>query len=147
MSIDDIQYLKSNSFKQNYTFLIDSKDRDYIKNPHPNYYTIEFTTPFRNVFGLEVLDASVPRTMYNVDVNNNILYYYVEQDSNVTTQQLTFNLINQNIQFNKIEFETGDFSLSQLIQHFNNIIPDITIESLSTPPEVLNDSIEYSTRS
>jgi len=138
MSIDDIQYLKSNSFKQNYTFLIDSKDRDYIKNPHPNHYTIEFTTPFRNVFGLEVLDASVPRTMYNVDVNNNILYYYVEQDANITTQQLTLNLINQNIQFNKIEFETGDFSLSQLIQHFNNIIPDITIESLSTPPEVKN---------
>ena len=76
--------------------------------------------------------------MYNVDVNNNILYYYVEQDANVTTQQLTLNLINQNIQFNKIEFETGDFSLSQLIQHFNNIIPDITIESLSTPPEVKN---------
>ena len=124
MSIDDIQYLKSNSFKQNYTFLIDSKDRDYIKNPHPNHYTIEFTTPFRNVFGLEVLDASVPRTMYNVDVNNNILYYYVEQDANVTTQQLTLNLINQNIQFNKIEFENGDFSLSQLIQHFNNIIPE-----------------------
>ena len=85
MSLDDIQFLKSHSFKQHYTFIVDSKDRDYIDNPYPNNYTIYFTEPFKNVFGLEVIDASVPRTMYNVDKNNNTLVYYVGNVDNIET--------------------------------------------------------------
>ena len=59
MSLDDIQFLKTHSFKQHYTFIIDSKDRNYIDNPHPNKYTINFTEPFKNVFGLEVIPSKI----------------------------------------------------------------------------------------
>ena len=128
MSLDDIQFLKTNSFKQHYTFIIDSKDRNYIDYPHPNNYTIQFTEPFKNVFGLEVVDASVPRTMYNVDKNNNILYYFVGDDiSNVE-------LLN----YTKLELDIGDFSLAQLIQLLNVKLLNLKIESLSTPPDVKN---------
>lgn len=131
MSLDDIQFLKTHSFKQHYTFIIDSKDRDYINNPHPNNYTINFTEPFKNVFGLEVIDASVPRTMYNVDINNNTLLYYVE---NVETDITNVELLN----YTKIEIDIGDFSLPQLIQLINKKLIDLKIESLSTPPDVKN---------
>lgn len=127
MSLDDIQFLKANSFKQHYTFIIDSKDRNYVENPYPNNYTIEFTEPFKNVFGLEVIDASVPRTMYNVDKNNNTFYYYVGSNTDIET-----------LDYTKIELDTGDFSLAQLIQLLNKKLIDLKIESLSTPPDVKN---------
>lgn len=130
MSIDDIQFLKSKSFKQHYTFIIDSKDRNYLEYPHPNNYTITFTEPFKNVFGLEVIDASVPRTMYNVDKNNNKLYYYVYSN----TDQLDI----KDITFTELILDTGDFSLSQLIQVLNRKLVDLKIDSLSTPPDVKN---------
>lgn len=130
MSIDDIQFLKSKSFKQHYTFIIDSKDRNYLEYPHPNNYTITFAEPFKNVFGLEVIDASVPRTMYNVDKNNNKLYYYVYSD----TDQLDI----KDITFTELILDTGDFSLSQLIQVLNRKLVDLKIDSLSTPPDVKN---------
>ena len=127
MSLDDIQFLKSHSFKQHYTFIIDSKDRDYIDNPYPNNYTIYFTEPFKNVFGLEVIDASVPRTMYNVDQNNNTLVYSIGTIDNVET-----------LMYSTIELDIGDFSLPQLIQLLNKKLSNLKIESLSTPPDVKN---------
>jgi hypothetical protein len=84
MSIEDINYLKNNSIKQNYTFLIDSTDRDRDKYPNPNKYVVDFTVPFKNVIGMEIIDASIPRTMYNIDVENNLLYYYLGNDENDT---------------------------------------------------------------
>jgi hypothetical protein len=87
MSIEDINYLKNNSIKQHYTFLIDSADRDRDKYPNPNKYTIDFTVPFKNVIGMEIIDSSIPRTMYNIDYENNELYYYIgknTEDINIT---------------------------------------------------------------
>ena len=77
MSIEDINYLKANSIKQTYTFLIDSNERDRLIYPNPNNYVIEFSAPFRNIIAMEIIDASIPRTMYNVDIENNSIYYYI----------------------------------------------------------------------
>ena len=82
MSIEDINYLKNNSIKQHYTFLIDSADRDRDKYPNPNKYTIDFTVPFKNVIGMEIIDSSIPRTMYNIDYENNELFYYIGKNAN-----------------------------------------------------------------
>ena len=77
MSIEDIKYLKANSIKQTYTFLIDSNERDRNIYSNPNNYVIEFSAPFRNIIAMEIIDASIPRTMYNVDIENNSIYYYI----------------------------------------------------------------------
>jgi len=105
MSIADINYLKNNSIKQNYTFLIDSTDRDRDKFPNPNKYVVEFTVPFKNVIGMEIIDASIPRTMYNIDVENNLIYYYLgtnEEDNvikNGVTEKIACNLIKYNCSY------------------------------------------------
>ena len=77
MSIEDIDYLKKNSTKENYLFLVNSKTRDHINFPDPNNYTITFDIPFKNVIGIEVIDASIPRAMYTIDKYNNTIYYYI----------------------------------------------------------------------
>ena len=50
--------------------------------PDPNNYVVEFSTPFKNIIGMEIIDASIPRTMYNVDTDNNSIYYYIGKDDN-----------------------------------------------------------------
>ena len=87
MSIEDINYMKENSIKQAYTFIIDSSDRDRSVYPDPNNYVINFSTPFKNVIGMEIIDASIPRAMYTVDVDNNELYYYVGRDNTNTVDK------------------------------------------------------------
>jgi hypothetical protein len=88
MSIEDINYLKKNSIKQHYTFIVDSVDRDRNKYPNPNKYVVEFNISFKNVIGLEIIDSSIPRTMYNIDYENNLIYYYIGKKNN------DYNIIN-----------------------------------------------------
>jgi len=77
MSIEDINYMKENSIKQAYTFIIDSSERERDLYPNPNNYVVNFSTPFKNIIGMEIIDASIPRAMYTIDVDNNELYYYI----------------------------------------------------------------------
>ena len=77
MSIEDVDYMKQNSIKENYTFIVDSKFRNQEEYPNPNHYVVNFDMPFKNVFGIEILDVSVPKTMYNIDNDTNKLYIYI----------------------------------------------------------------------
>jgi hypothetical protein len=129
MSIEDVYYLKNNSMKQNYSFLVDSNDRNLLINPEPNEYIVEFTQPFKNVIGLEIVDASIPRTMYSIDKYNNILYFAITDED-----------ININTLFTKIEISIGNYELLSFIKEFNSLLEEynITIESVSNPPNLLN---------
>ena len=146
MSIEDINYLKKNSIKQSYTFLIDSKNRDRNIYPTPSEYVVDFTVPFRNVIGLEVLDVSVPKTMYNIDKNNNRIYYYISdstESSNVTI--LTDENGNEYYDpemFSYVDFPPGDYTTNTLIDKvrftlFNNNI-DLDMNSVDSPAELTN---------
>ena len=73
MSIEDIDYLYKNSIKDNAVIFVDSSKRDKLTYPDPNSYTINFDEPFKYVYGIEILDASIPRAMYQIDENNNKL--------------------------------------------------------------------------
>ena len=73
MSVEDVDYLIENSEIQTLTLSIDSRDRDVIAYPKPENYVIAFEEPIRNVIGMEILDASIPATIYSVDEMNNTL--------------------------------------------------------------------------
>tara|TARA_B110000003_G_scaffold254426_1_gene270404 strand:- start:8986 stop:11613 length:2628 start_codon:yes stop_codon:yes gene_type:complete len=85
MSIEDVDYMKQNSIKENYTFIVDSKFRNQEEYPNPNNYVVNFDIPFKNVFGIEILDVSVPKTMYNIDNDTNKLYIYINTTKNAIT--------------------------------------------------------------
>ena len=78
MPIEDVDYLKANSVKQSYLLLVDSADRDRSAYPTPSDYVVSFSAPFQNVVGMEVVDASIPRTMYSIDVINNKISFLLE---------------------------------------------------------------------
>ena len=146
MSIEDINYLKKNSIKQSYTFLVDSKDRDRRIHPNPSEYTIEFTVPLRNVIGMELIDVSVPKTMYNIDSNNNRLYYFIAPDIE-HNKIIDINDENMKVSYDKnmfsyIEIPIGDYTTNTFIARFRAILQDSGIEldinAVDTPADLTN---------
>ena len=73
MPIEDVHFLYKNGIKENKVIFIDSSMRNKVAYVTPSEYVIDFAEPFYNVYGLEILDASIPRTMYNIDTYNNTL--------------------------------------------------------------------------
>jgi len=135
MPIEDIDYLKNNSTKQRYLFLVNSSDRDRSVNPTPSEYVVNFTMPFQNVVGLTVVDSSIPRTMYNIDIYNNTFVYCVYNPSITPLDSLSSS------NYSHVNVEPGDYTIETLIVAINNTLQGtipITAVSLSNPPEIKN---------
>jgi Family of unknown function (DUF5901) len=71
--IEDVEYLKDHCENDSTIIYIDSSDRNRKYHPYPEEYTISFDQPFKLVTGFDVLDASIPTTMWNVDKYNGTL--------------------------------------------------------------------------
>jgi hypothetical protein len=121
MSIEDINYMKENSIKQAYTFIIDSSDRDRYMYPNPNNYVVNFATPFKNIIGLEIIDASIPRAMYTIDVDNNNIYYYIgnNDDDNMDGDKNGDEIIENGVQINISAHLILKTSILNTIDSFN----------------------------
>lgn len=119
--MDDIDFLKSQCDRKSLMFFVDSAKRDRNLYPNPNEYAVLFSTPFRNVCKLQVMDASIPRTHYNIENYNNTLVYNVIFDNNI--HEFT---INVNI---------GDYDDLQLIDELNSHLTHLHIDNLSNPGE------------
>lgn len=143
MPIEDVDYLKKNSVKQSYIFLVDSKDRNKESYPTPAEYIVDFSVPFQNVIGMNVVDASIPRTMYNVDAYNNTLQFFIHT-SNYDLNSLSLQ------DFATATLETGDYTIQTLIVELNSKLQtyvnsnvslplaSITASAVSNPPDIKN---------
>ena len=169
MSIEDIYHLKNNSIKQTCVILIDSKNRDFDIYPEPNDYVVNFNVPFKNVIGFDIIDSSIPRTMYSVDKYNNSIFIYIHtnKDTNIDIDiefnDFINNLYNNNINntsdptFNGvfIEFKLtlGDYTLPLFIDEFNNTIKNFVKDNFDnsivfeakglTDPTDITDIMEF----
>ena len=133
MPIEDVDYLKEHSIRQSFVFLVDSSDRDKFVYPTPAEYVVNFTFPFRNVIGLEVLYASIPRTMYNVDRINNKLVFNIGFSANSSKT---------------VVIPPGEYTIDTLLVVLNTLLhmhvdndPSqpyiyITAESTTNPPDI-----------
>jgi len=144
MPIEDIDYLKQNSEIDNVIFIIDSKSRDYLQYPEPNYYSYTFNTPFKNVVGIDVVDYSVPRTMYSLDKYNNTFSIYIAKTrtDSLALNGLDTNNTNFNI-FKKLEIPVGNYTLTNFMPVFNNYLLSKTLEDSINFPEKV-EIITYS---
>ena len=69
MPIEDLDYLYKNSTQENIIILVDSHKRNRIHWPSSNTFQIDFNEPFKYVYGVDIMDISIPRTMYSIDEN------------------------------------------------------------------------------
>jgi hypothetical protein len=76
MPIEDINYLYQNSTKESMIVLIDSSKRDLNLFPKVGDFQINFEEPFTFVYGIEILNTTIPRTMFMVekDFNDTLIY-------------------------------------------------------------------------
>lgn len=138
--IEDVDFMKENSIKQTYMFLVDSKDRNRVAYPTPSEYIVEFTAPFQNVIGMDVVDATIPRTMYNVDLYNNNIVFAIHQ-SNIDLNPSMY--VQRTI-------PVGDYTIQTLIPALNSVMnnyvnnnsnfPNVSIVASATtnPPDICN---------
>ncbi len=129
MTIEDIDYLKKNCKKENFILFIDSKKRNKKIGHTPSEYVVVFDEPFKNVYGLEILDASIPRTMYIIDKYNDTFEYTIRHNNISETKIISFDRQDYNIETLLSELSknlTFDFGTNSI---------SISAFSLSTPYE------------
>lgn len=115
--MEDVQFLKQQAIEESYLFVVDSSKRDKYAYPSSSEYTIQFNVPFRNVVGIELLDAAIPRTEYVIDESCNVLVYSVDGG-------------------NKKSFTVppGDYNLLQFTEALTSLFEGgITAEPLTAP--------------
>ncbi len=95
--IDDVEYLENNVEKDSQIVYIDSTLRNKYFYPNANEYVVNFDQPFKLVYGFDVLDATIPVTMYNVDAYNNTMSITV-----VTKNNISLSPIDPKFHFNEI---------------------------------------------
>lgn len=122
MVLEDVDFLQSHSTKKSYMFYIDSQTRNKRMYPNPNEYAITFSAPFRNVYSLEILDASIPRTQYAIDLHNNKFVYKYKDEAETT-----------------LILPIGDYNDKNLIIAMNTAFAeknhDIEIDNISIPAD------------
>jgi hypothetical protein len=123
--MDDVQHLVSSGAarEDSYLMVIDSRQRDTSADATPSQYSVNFASPFRNVFGLDLLDATVARTEYIVDDTTNTLQFAFEQPVSMDNwQQGAWAEAEDQWglpRIQSIRLDPGDYNLPQLIEHFN----------------------------
>ena len=148
MSIEDINYMKENSIKQAYTFIIDSSERNRDMYPNPNNYVVNFSTPFKNIIGMEIIDASIPRAMYTIDVDNNEFYYYIGDDTGDEIIETGMQINNDANLLLKNWNYTSNISSSSNITSTSNIsssLSSYTTFNTSNSSNIFNSFIIYNT--
>lgn len=126
--MEDIYFLEKNSTKEAYLFQSDSGQRDKVAWPSPSEYEIVFDTPFKHVVGLDIIDASIPRTQYTVDTHNNLLVLSVDDGSPQS-----------------VYLDVGDHNETTIVDELNAKLKDaygITAAHLSNPT-ILKNSIYF----
>jgi hypothetical protein len=148
MSIEDVNYMKENSIKQAYTFIVDSAERERDLYPNPNNYVVNFSTPYKNIIGMEIIDASIPRAMYTIDVDNNELYYYVGAETGDNLIEDGMQIYNTaNLMLQNWNYTSNISSISSNISSSSNIISGYLASNITNDIKIINDisGITYET--
>lgn len=142
--MDDARFAKQHGGEESYLFVVDSRTRDSSTWPSPSEYEVEFKTPFTNVFGLDLLDASVPRTEYIVEANSNRLEYALSQPSSLDDWSMGAWLHGKK---RTVDLDPGDYNLPQFIEHLNVKLASVATahgeqplyaQARSNPAEITN---------
>lgn len=141
MSIEDVDYLLQNSVPDNLTFFIDSSHRDLSVSPEPNSFQVNFTETLRNVYGFEILDATIPVTMYTIDTFNNKLAYshiFYFNDVNNTQFKMYFGELESNEVFSTVFNATANANIFVCLDMTNY---DTIIASLLNPIDTYSQNV------
>ena len=117
MPIEDIDYLYQNSVKENIILLIDSSKRNKQLYPKVSEFQVDFIEPFHFVYGIEVLNTTIPRTMFMIEEYNNSLSYRYGFDMLESNENRVINFIPQ-------DFSSAEMFYSRINEQLvSNFLP------------------------
>ena len=146
--MEDVYHMQKQCNEKNTIIYVDSSKRNRIKYPFPSEYSVDFQRPFLNVCGVDILDSSIPRTMYFVDHHTNKLSIIISEhqhtiyippgdyNSNEFINTLN-NLLNQTPLRIYVERQSEPFSVSSKITFFSTAHPFIINMDDSTCGEII----------
>jgi hypothetical protein len=88
--------------------VISSTDRNRDEFPEPNDYKIHLRDDFTDVYELQLLEATVPASQYNVNSNNNV-FYFSEKVFNANGAYYVENVDFRDDNIFKIELPVGNY--------------------------------------
>lgn len=109
MTIEDLDYLFANSTQENIIILVDSNKRDKVTWISPNEFQLDFVEPFKFVYGIDILDINLPRTMYTIEHTTNTLRFQIGDN---------FDIQNLN-SYLKYDIDSRDYTTNEMIEEFN----------------------------
>ena len=129
--MDDVAGLAAASRAESFLFVVDSSQRDTAAYPTPSTYEIAFSAPFRNVVGVDLVDASVPRTEYTVEAGRNELVYALGQPATPDAVAALYAAARR-----RAVVPPGDYNLPQLIERLNAALaaPDRPVRETDWTP-------------
>uniref|UniRef100_A0A6C0BQ55 DUF5901 domain-containing protein n=1 Tax=viral metagenome TaxID=1070528 RepID=A0A6C0BQ55_9ZZZZ len=116
MPVEDLDFLYKNSVKENLIVLIDSQKRDQYRWNEPNDFQINFTEPFKFIYGIDVLDVTIPRTMYSIETHNNNVTFKVGHGKLTDTSQYV-----------SLSIDERDYTISEYIDELNLMLNDYNL--------------------
>lgn len=140
---DDVQWLRSQGgvAEKSFMFLVDSSMRDVTAWPTPSEYVVTLPMPLRNVFAVDLVDATIPRTEYSVERDSCSVVFAVSQahatvrEARAAGVALTARVV------------PGDYTLVQLVESLSaamvttclqaGVVP-VRVEHVSNPSELTN---------
>lgn len=126
MPVEDLDFLYKNSVKENIIVLIDSQKRDQHRWNEPNDFQINFTEPFKFIYGIDVLDVTIPRTMYSIETHNNSVTFKVGHGKLTDTSHYV-----------SVSLDERDYTISEYIDELNlmlngyNLTAEVPITKVS----------------
>jgi len=129
MTIEDLDYLFANSTKENIIILVDSNKRDKTTWIEPNEFQLDFVEPFKFVYGLDILDINLPRTMYTIENTTNTLRFQI--GDNYDVQHL-----NSYLEYN---IDSRDYTTNEMIEEFNIDNTVLSNNFISVDVPILNN--------
>lgn len=136
--MDDVGFLRRRAREDSYLFLVDSQARDASVWPSPSQYEVVFRQPFRNVVGLDLLDATVARTEYLVESNTNVLEYALGQPASLdewaggawaTSRKRT------------VALDPGDYTLPSFVEHLDAKLAEAAAAAGEAPVRASVDTV------
>lgn len=143
--MEDVHHLLDNAKEESYLFVVDSRTRDTSVWPSPSQYEVSFASPFRNVFGMDLLDATVARTEYIVESNTNVLEYAVGQPASL--DDWAAGAWVTAARRRTVTLDPGDYNIATFIEHLNSKLAAVATAKgeaaiqcvpVSNPAEVSN---------
>lgn len=128
--MEDVQHMIANATEQSFLFILDSSMRNPYAYPSPSEYYIPFPQPFKNVFSVDLVDATIPRTEYSVDTHSNTLSYapgtYTSYDDALRDQALV-----------TVSLQPGDYNTATLLQYLNAALKSAGLQQGHAPLEAV----------